>query len=704
MPRVLLAEDSATQAELLRAILEQAGFQVQVARDAEQALALLEQSPVDLVISDIVMPGMSGYDLCRRIKAAPAHRSMPVVLLSTLREPMDVIRGLECGADSFLTKPYHPDQIVGRINTLLQNRDLRARVSVGIDIAFLGQRFTITSGKEQILDMLISTFEDTVRANIELQSREAELALAKSKVEEYAHALEGRVQVSEEKFRGFLAASPDAMLVVDERGCIVLASQQVEMVFGYVPDEIVGLPFDLLMPERFRAVHAHHVRDFMGAPRAREMGVGLALFALRKDGSEFPTEISLSPHQTPDGLVVIAAIRDITVRKQAEIALQQAQKMEAVGQLTSGVAHDFNNVLGAVIGNLDLLSELIADNPKAARYAELSLAAALSGAELVKRLLAFSRRQPLRPEPLDLRETIAAVTPLIRRTLSEQIGILESIADDLWRAMADSSQIGNAVLNLAINARDAMPDGGTLTIDCRNLTVDEDFAPAYGTDFRPGDYVVISVTDTGHGMSPEVAARAFDPFFTTKEHGVGTGLGLSMVLGTLKQSGGTARIYSEVGHGTTVRLYLPRTNDSVKAGDDQLAASNLPSRGNERVLVVEDNERIRDVSCAMLTGLGYLVEAVESADEALVRITGGERFDLVFSDVVMPGTHTGITLARELRVLDPNLKIILTSGYTSPSKFQDNLEQLGIELISKPFRKTELAALIRRVLDDGELP
>jgi hypothetical protein len=554
--------------------------------------------------------------------------------------------------------------------------------------------------------MLISTFEDTVRANIELQSREAELAEAKIKLEEYAHALEGRVQVSEEKFRGFLTASPDATLVVDERGCIVLASQQVETLFGYVPDEIVGRPFDLLMPERFRAAHVRHVGDFMRAPRAREMGIGLELYALRKDGSEFPTEISLSPHQTPEGLVVIAAIRNNTRRKQGEAALSalhQAQKMEAVGQLTGGVAHDFNNVLGAVIGNLDLLAESIADNPKAARYAESSLAAALSGAELVKRLLAFSRRQPLRPEPIELRETIASVKPLIRRTISEQITIIESIADDLWFALADPSQIENAVLNLAINARDAMPEGGTLTIDCRNMTVDEDFAPAYGADFRPGDYVVISVTDTGHGMSPEVAAQAFDPFFTTKEQGVGTGLGLSMVLGTMQQSGGAARIYSEVGHGTTVRLYLPRTNDSVKAGDDQLAASDLPSRGHERVLVVEDNERIRDVSCAMLTGLGYRVEAVESADVALARISAGERFDLVFSDIIMPGTHTGITLARELRVLDPHLKIVLTSGYTSRSKFQDNLDQLGIELISKPFRKAELAALIRRVLDE-ELP
>ncbi|MGA2396047.1 MAG: response regulator [Candidatus Lustribacter sp.] len=699
MSRVLVAEDSPTQAELLRAILEQAGLEVVLAPDAERALSLLEQAPADLVISDIVMPGMSGYELCRRIKALPGHSSIPVVLLSTLREPMDIIRGLECGADSFLTKPYQPDQIVGRINTILQNRDLRGKVSFGIDIAFLGQRFNITSDKEQILDMLISTFEDTVRANRDLQQREAELAEAKRKVEEYAQVLEGRVHISEEKFRGFLTASPDAMLVVDERGTIILASQRVEAVLGYLPEELVGRQFDLLMPERFHTAHASHVRDYLRAPRPRDMGVGLELYALRKDGGEFPIEISLSPHQTPDGLVVIAAIRDIAKRKQAEAALQQAQKMEAVGQLTSGIAHDFNNVLGAVIGNLDLLADAISDNPQAARFAESALTAALSGAELVKRLLAFSRRQPLRAEPLDLRETIASTTPLIRRTISEQIAIVERLADDLWVAVADPSQIGNAVLNLAINARDAMPDGGTLTIDCRNVTVDEDFAVAYGADFRPGDYVVISVSDTGHGMPPEIVARAFDPFFTTKAQGVGTGLGLSMVLGTLKQSGGTARIYSEPGHGTTVRLYLPRTSDAAASANGQTAVD-VPPGGHERVLVVEDNERIREVSCAMLSDLGYRIEAVESADDALARIRGGDRFDLIFSDVVMPGKHTGITLAAELRALDPRVKIVLTSGYTSPSLLQDNFDQLGIELLSKPFRKAELAALIRKVLDE----
>jgi hypothetical protein len=758
VPRVLVVEDSPTQATKLQAILEDAGLEVVLAGASEQALTMLEALAIDLVICDIVMPGMSGYDLCRHIKSSPAHSSLPVVLLSAHNEPMDIIRGLECGADGFLPKPYQPAQIVDRVRTIFENRELRSAACDGVQIVFLGQRFTITSRTEQILDLLISTFEDAVWATRELQRHEAELAVAKSTLEKYTHSLESRVQVSadealtelartnaelnqqlaqrtierdyvarhealaelartnmvekdsEEKFRGFLTASPDPMLVVDEAGCIVIASRRSERLFGYLQDQLVGQPASLLIPERFRALHDRNVRVLLGNPADVGMGVGSKqyelqeLFGLRQDGSEFPLEMSLSPHRTSTGSVLIVAMRDVSMRKQTEAALQQAQKMEAVGHLTSGVAHDFNNVLGAVIGNLDLLAEVIVDNPKAVHHAEQSLAAALSGAELVKRMLAFSRRQPLHLKPLDLRATMASVVPLIRRTLSEQIVIVETLVDDLWLAIADSSQIENAVLNLAINSRDAMPDGGTLTIDCRNATVDETYAPAYGTEFQPGDYIVISVTDTGNGMAADVVARAFDPFFTTKEQGVGTGLGLSMVFGTMKQSGGTARIYSEPGQGTTVQLYLPRTTIPVKSENGHAIDAVVPSRGNERVLVVEDNERIRDVSCTILADLGYRIEAVDSADEALARIASGSRFELVFSDVVMPGTHTGLTLARALRTLDQHLKIVLTSGYTSPGKFQDELTDLGIELISKPFRKAELATLIRRVLDEPESP
>ncbi len=255
MNQLLIVEDSPTQAELLRATVEDAGFDAIVARDAETALDLLEQNTVDLVISDIVMPGISGYDLCRQIKSSGEHSQIPVMLLSTLNEPMDIIRGLESGADNFLTKPYKPEQIVARTRMILQNRSLRTRSAVfGVEISFLGKTFTITSEKEQILDLLISTFEDTVQANRELQRHRAELAAAKIKLEEYARALEGRVALSEEKFRGFLTASPDAVIVVDEAQKIVLASERTQALFGYMPDELVGQPIAMLISETVDAV------------------------------------------------------------------------------------------------------------------------------------------------------------------------------------------------------------------------------------------------------------------------------------------------------------------------------------------------------------------------------------------------------------------------------------------------------------------
>ncbi len=340
MNQLLIVEDSPTQAELLRSTVEDAGFAVLVARDAETALELLDKHTVDLVISDIVMPGISGYDLCRRIKSSGEHAQIPVMLLSTLNEPMDIIRGLESGADNFLTKPYKPEQVVARTRMILQNRSLRTRSAVfGVEISFLGRTFTITSEKEQILDLLISTFEDTVQANRELQRHRAELAAAKIKLEEYARALEGRVILSEEKFRGFLTASPDAVIVVDESMKIVLASERIEPLFGYTPDELVGQPFAKLI-------------DMAAAP----IPGGPEMCGTRKDGSTFPIETTQSAHKTPDGTVVITAVRDVTERLQMEEQLRHAHRIDAMGQLTGGLAHDFNNLLGVIIGNLDVIA------------------------------------------------------------------------------------------------------------------------------------------------------------------------------------------------------------------------------------------------------------------------------------------------------------------------------------------------------------
>ncbi len=352
-----------------------------------------------------------------------------------------------------------------------------------------------------------------------------------------------------------------------------------------------------------------------------------------------------------------------------------------------------------MIGNLDLASEqLTTDAAAAGHHATEALDAALSAAELVKRLLAFSRQQPLQPRPMDIKQTITGIVPLLRPSLGGQIQIQTSTPADLWPAVADSAQVESALLNLALNARDAMPNGGVLSLDAANITIDADLFDAWG-DLKPGDYVAIAVTDTGTGMSPETLARAFEPFFTTKGVGAGSGLGLSMVLGTMQQLGGTAMIYSEPGHGTTIRLFLPRAAAVADTGSVQGAAPPAHPTGTERILLVEDNDLMRDGVQAMIQSLGYAVEVVPNADAALALWDRGERFDLVFSDIVMPGQYNGIGLARELRERDPHIRVLLTSGFTGRTAVLGELEELGLELLQKPYRKAVLADRLRAILD-----
>jgi PAS domain S-box-containing protein len=699
MFQLLIVEDSQTQAELLRETLEEAGFSVVVAGDAESALELIEVKTVDLVISDIVMPGMSGYELCRRIKSSSKHGSVPVMLLSSLNEPMDIIRGLESGADNFLTKPYKPEQLVARSRTILQNRALRNRSAVfGVEISFLGKTFTITSEKEQILDLLISTFEDTVQANRELQRHRAELAAAKLKLEEYARALEGRVRLSEEKFRGFLSASPDVVLVTDEALRIVLASERVEAVFGYTPDELLGRPVDSLMPERYRGVHAGHAQAFLGAPRIREMAVGLELRGLRKDGSEFPVEISLSPHQSAEGLVVIAAVRDVTERVQMEELLRHAQRLEAMGQLTGGLAHDFNNLLGVVIGNLDVIASRRID--AVAPFVENALEAADRGAGLVKQLLAFARRQPLAPEQIDVHERAQKTIALLESVLGSKVTIRHNIDPQTSHITADRAQLEAALLNLAVNARDAMPDGGTLTLECRNVVLDAEYAAGH-VEVTPGNYVVITVSDTGTGMPPEIQAKIFEPFFTTKGN-KGTGLGLSQVFGFAKQSGGHLTVYSEVGHGTTFRLYLPVVGSDVGPPlDDSQPRASGTRDGNETILLVDDNEAMREVAALQLRALGYDVIVADGPTHALEVLKSARTVDLLLTDVVMPGEIDGRELAVRARAIRPGLNLLFTSGFAESALADAIRSDFSAAILSKPYRRADLAQRLRCVLENA---
>jgi PAS domain S-box-containing protein len=388
--------------------------------------------------------------------------------------------------------------------------------------------------------------------------------------------------------------------------------------------------------------------------------------------------------------------QDITDRKSIEQQLRQAVKMEAVGQLTGGVAHDFNNLLGVIVGNLDLVLEQVPQTQKAHVLANEALQSALRGAELVQRLLAFSRKQSLRTASIDVSALLAEIATILRRTLGESIELKIKPDKKLWHGLADRSQIEEAILNIAINARDAMPNGGTLAIEAGNVELDQLYA-SQNADVKAGEYVQLSITDSGSGMSPEVLDHVFEPFFTTKEVGRGSGLGLSMVYGFMKQIGGHIKIYSEIGFGTTVRLYIPRA-EQPDVNQSESVQSDIV-KGHETILAVEDNPHLRKITIEQLASLGYQALAAENGHSALALIQANPKIDLLFTDIVMPGGMTGCDLARAALEIRPQLKVLLTSGYTSQGVANGCSGMDDLELLTKPFRKVDLATKIRSVLD-----
>jgi PAS domain S-box-containing protein len=394
---------------------------------------------------------------------------------------------------------------------------------------------------------------------------------------------------------------------------------------------------------------------------------------------------------------IAGTFKDVTAQRSIERQLIQAQKMEAIGNLTGGMAHDFNNLLGVIIGNLDLLRDRRGGDPEIDELSREALDAATRGAELTRGLLAFARRQPLRPQLVDLNELVAGITKLIRRTLGERIEVVVELGREIWPVMADPVQLEAALTNLATNARDAMPKGGKLTFATRNRQLDPDYTVEH-PDLAPGDYAMIEVSDQGIGIPQEDLGRVFEPFFSTKERGQGTGLGLAMVFGYIKQSGGHINVYSEVGVGTTFRLFLPRAAGGAAAEQRRRREAPLDGRA-EVVLVVEDNAGLRRVAVRQLTALGYIVREAEKASAALSLLETEPRVDLLFSDVIMPGTMDGRELAAVVVERWPAIKVVLTSGF--PGATVTALGEVAdhIHLLSKPYRKDDLARALRAVLD-----
>ncbi|HWS62749.1 MAG TPA: ATP-binding protein, partial [Steroidobacteraceae bacterium] len=387
--------------------------------------------------------------------------------------------------------------------------------------------------------------------------------------------------------------------------------------------------------------------------------------------------------------------RDMTERIALEQQLRQSQKLDAIGHLTGGVAHDFNNILTVITGTIEILADAVAHSPQLASIARMIDDAARRGADLVQQLLAFARKQPLQPQSTDVNRLVLDTTKLLRPTLGESVEIKITLQEDAWPAMIDPSQLGTALINLAVNARDAMPGGGKLILETGNIMLDASFTTIHAEEVRPHPYVMIAVTDTGVGIPAGIRDRVFEPFFTTKDVGQGTGLGLSMVYGFVKQSGGHIKIDSEEGHGTTFKLYLPRSSESVAPIERPVVAA---EGGEETILVVEDDALVRQYVVAQLESLRYAVLAAASAREALDMIAAGRAFDLLFTDVILGSGFNGPALADEILRLRPGVKVLYTSGYTKDEMATDGRIDPGVALIHKPYRKIELARKIRAVL------
>jgi CheY-like chemotaxis protein len=526
----------------------------------------------------------------------------------------------------------------------------------------------IVAGTLVMLALLVAAFM-LVRNNIRLTQSEAER-------EQQASLL----QTTLDNIR-------DGVAVFDSAGKLVAFNSNF---FG-----CMGLPSELAVPGTPIARFAELARTrkhltFEELPFAS--GEGGGSYSNLNIGERF---VEAYRNHVPNGGFLVACV-DVTARVRSEVALRQSQKMETIGQLTGGVAHDFNNLLQVISANLDLLADDVQKDSRTGGRLQNAISAVERGSRLTAQLLAFARRQTLAPRATNLGRLINDMTDLLRRTLGERIEVESIVAGGLWNTLIDQNQLENAILNLAINSRDAMPDGGKLTIEVANAFLDESYARAH-SEVTPGQYVMVAVSDTGSGMPAEVAARAFDPFFTTKPEGKGTGLGLSQVYGFVKQSGGHIKIYSEAGEGTTIKLYLPRSTAAAQWTAPVLEA---PTAGSgETVLVVEDDDGVRAAVSDLLADLGYSVLRAEGVEQALAVINTGQKIDLLFTDVVMPGPIKTRDMARIAKEKLPNLKVLFTSGYTQNAIVHNGKLDEGIEILSKPYRKDDLARKLRAMLD-----
>ncbi|MEE8371570.1 MAG: PAS domain S-box protein [Sphingomonadales bacterium] len=509
---------------------------------------------------------------------------------------------------------------------------------------------------------------------------------------------------STELLQAIMSNAADSIVTIDEKGLIQSINPAAEKMFGWKADALLGQSVEKLMPKSYRDEHAGYLRRYLETGRANVIGLGpRELVGLRKDGSELPIELSLSEMLVGGRRMFAGIISDITLRKDAEEKIREAQKMDAIGQLTGGIAHEFNNLLQVVIGNLQMIEDQLGRADPLMQFTAPAVRSARRGADLTQSLLAFSSKQRLEVGVVDLNRLILRTNDLLERVLGVKIDIQTDLAKGLWPISADAGQIEGALLNFAINARDAMPEGGTIAVKTYNLHVDDELAAKSGYPSE-GNFVVLEVADAGCGMSQEVVEHAFEPFFTTKDVGKGTGLGLSVAYGFATQSGGRLEIESEEGVGTTVRLSLPQAEASeIEMAEEPLELTR-PEQTEGTILVLEDEPDVRLLVTGQLQDLGYKVFAAVDGAGAMAVLEEHPEIDLLFADVVLPGGKSGPKIAAAARLNYPGLKVLFTSGYPDIEAHNRELTDLEFPILRKPYPRAALVRAVGEVFKSRKKP
>lgn len=762
--RILHFEDSEQDAELIKENLLAAGVEcaVTLAKDKEAFAAALK-GKWDIILSDYNIPGFDGIAALELVRSSGFD--VPFILISGTIGEEHAIDSLKQGATDYVLKDnlsrlatsveraLKEVEVVDRrkqaeIALVQSEENYRTLVSSMLDgvvridrdgvIVFASIRFCSMFGYE-LKEILGHVIYDVVFAKeqrdeaAERRRRRGEqgeeryetrcrhkdghliwmeigvsaISDEKGNIDGFvktftdittAKAAEEALQQSEQNFRSLLDATPDSLVIVDDKGNITQANKRTFQMFGYGEDDLLGKPIELLIPERFHKKHVAHRSKYLRDLKSRQMGIGLDLHALRNDGKEFPVEISLSYQRRGTSIIVLAAIRDVSERKLLEEQFLRAQRLESIGTLAGGIAHDLNNVLGPILLSLEVMRKRIPDK-SIQRMIDIIAASAKRGADLIKQVLSFARGIKGEHVAVQIRHLIGEIETIIKETFPKSITVSTRVPKDLWTVTGDATQLHQVLMNLCVNARDALPEGGRIEIAVTNVELDNQYVRMH-LEAKTGRYLRIEITDNGTGIPPKVKEKIFEPFFTTKEIGKGTGLGLSTVVNVVKSHGGFINVYSEMGRGTTFTVHLPAEGIG---GEDQFSEMvDLEAGGNgEMILVVDDEEAVREITRTTLEAFGYSVlTATDGTDAISTYAQHKDTIDLVITDMMMPYMD-GVATIRALRKMNPGIRILAVSGLQQDGHSTRDLQ--NVVFLHKPYTSHRLLESIRSIIGATDL-